>query len=89
MGFGDLKSDSGLKALDAYLLTRSYVEGFQPSQADVVVFEAVGKKPATDYHNLLRWYNHIDSYGDEKKLFPGEKKPVEHYGSPGRSLLIK
>ena len=43
---------------------RSYV----PSQGDVAVFEAVGKPPATEFVNALRWYNHIKSYSDDEKL---------------------
>ncbi|KAA0200333.1 Integrin linked protein kinase [Fasciolopsis buskii] len=81
MGFGDLKTESGLKALDDYLLTRSYIEGFQPSQADVVVYKSLGHKPAAKYHNALRWYNHIDSFGAEKDSFSGQQMPVEHYGA--------
>ncbi|TPP59648.1 Eukaryotic translation elongation factor 1 beta 2 [Fasciola gigantica] len=81
MGFGDLGTDSGIKALDDYLLSRSYIEGFQPSQADVVVYQSVGKKPSAKYHNAVRWYNHIDSFGNERDSFPGQPKPVEQFGS--------
>ena len=28
MGFGDLKSESGIKALNEYLAKRSYIEGY-------------------------------------------------------------
>ena len=53
---------------------------FQPSQSDVVVFEALGNAPSADLAHALRWYNHILSYGDEKSSFGGEKKPLSAYG---------
>ncbi|XP_049855935.1 elongation factor 1-beta' [Schistocerca gregaria] len=75
MVVGDLKTTDGVKSLDAYLADRSYVDGFQPTQADVCVFETLGKPPSADTPHALRWYNHIKSYGADSKKFPGEKKP--------------
>ncbi|KAL3312689.1 Elongation factor 1-beta [Cichlidogyrus casuarinus] len=63
MNFGDLSKDSGLKALNDYLLTRSYIEGFKASQSDASAYKIVAKKPADKYVNVLRWYNHINSFG--------------------------
>ncbi|CAH8485309.1 unnamed protein product [Dicrocoelium dendriticum] len=76
----EFSSDSGLRSLDAYLLTRSYIEGYQPSQADCVVYRAVSKKPDAKYENALRWYNHIDSFGAAMESFPGQAKPLASYG---------
>lgn len=81
MGFGDLKTPAGLKALNEYLATRSYIEGYTPSKADKVVFEALGGAPGADYVNALRWYNHILSYGGERNSFPGQEKTLTAYGS--------
>ncbi|KAA3671113.1 elongation factor 1-beta [Paragonimus westermani] len=81
MGFGDLRSAAGLGALDGFLLSRSYIEGYQPSQADVVVFQCVGERPSDKFENVLRWYKHIESFGDERKAFPGEIKPADQYGT--------
>jgi len=79
--FSNLTSPAGLKALDEFLVDKSYIEGFEPSQADVSVFEAVGSAPdAEKYPNVARWYAHIASYGDKAKSFPGEKKPASAYG---------
>ncbi|TGZ62449.1 hypothetical protein CRM22_007433 [Opisthorchis felineus] len=89
MVFGDLNSDCGLSNLDAYLLTRSYVEGYQPSQADVVIYEAVNKKPSAKYENALRWYTHIESFGDERQSFPGQKKSIDQYGSSTSEVSTK
>merc|ERR1712168_1334142 len=71
--FGDLKSDSGVKALNDFLAERSYIDGFVPSQTDVSEFEAMGKAPAASFAHALRWYTHIASFGAAKASFPGVK----------------
>ncbi|KAM7375624.1 hypothetical protein PAMA_014638 [Pampus argenteus] len=83
MGFGDLKSASGLKVLNGFLSDRSYIEGYVPSQADVAVFEAISAQPSADLCHALRWYNHIRSYQSEKSSLPGVKKPLGQYGPAG------
>jgi len=82
MGFGDLHSAAGLKALDDFLADKSYIEGFQPSQADTAVYEALGGAPSGDLVNALRWYKHITSYSDRKAL-PGVKQHLDAYGHAG------
>ncbi|XP_017887283.1 elongation factor 1-beta' [Ceratina calcarata] len=72
MAIGDLKTDKGIKDLNTYLADRSYIEGWNPTQADVVVLEALGKTPTSSNPHVLRWYNHIKSY--DLKTLPGEKK---------------
>ncbi|XP_015600320.1 elongation factor 1-beta' [Cephus cinctus] len=79
MAISDLKTDKGVKDLNAYLAERSYVEGWQPSQADVAVLEALGKAPSAANPHVLRWYNHIKSY--DLKVLPGEKKAPSILGS--------
>ncbi|XP_047432290.1 elongation factor 1-beta isoform X1 [Mugil cephalus] len=83
MGFGDLKSASGLKVLNDFLSDRSYIEGFVPSQADVAVFEAISAPPPSDLCHALRWFNHIKSYQSQKTSLPGVKKPLGQYGPAG------
>merc|ERR1712025_428649 len=80
MGFGDLKSDGGLKALNDYLSDKSYIEGFQPSAADSVVFKNISSAPKSQFTHALRWYNHIKSYGKDTSAFPGVPKAVTEYG---------
>ncbi|XP_036275194.1 elongation factor 1-beta-like [Pipistrellus kuhlii] len=80
MGFGDLKSASGLQVLNSYLADRSYIEGYVPSQADVAVFEAVSGPPPADLCHALRWYNHSKSYEKEKVSLPRVKKALGKYG---------
>ncbi|KAK7109598.1 elongation factor 1-beta-like [Littorina saxatilis] len=78
MGFGDLKSDAGLKALNDFLADRSYIEGYTASQADSVVFAALSSAPKASFPHALRWYNHIKSM--DRSALPGVKKPLDSYG---------
>ncbi|XP_033762893.1 elongation factor 1-beta-like [Pecten maximus] len=86
MGFGDLKSRAGQQALDTFVSDKSYIEGFQPSQADVVVFSSLSQAPPADLPHALRWFSHIKSYSDsERKGFGGQKKDLAKYGPAGDS----
>ncbi|WKA07919.1 hypothetical protein VitviT2T_025689 [Vitis vinifera] len=59
--FYGVNSGSGLKKLDEYLLTRSYISGYQASKDDITVHAALSKAPSSEYVNVSRWYNHIES----------------------------
>ncbi|XP_054810188.1 elongation factor 1-delta 1-like isoform X2 [Prosopis cineraria] len=59
--FVDVNSASGLKKLDEYLLTRSYITGYQASKDDITVYAALSKAPSAEYVNASRWYKHIDA----------------------------
>uniref|UniRef100_A0A5B7C9T6 Putative elongation factor 1-delta 1 n=1 Tax=Davidia involucrata TaxID=16924 RepID=A0A5B7C9T6_DAVIN len=59
--FYDLCSQSGLKKLDEYLLTRSYITGYQASKDDIIVHAALSKPPPSEYVNVSRWYHHIEA----------------------------
>jgi len=63
-----------------YLLSAFVFCRFQASQADVIVFESLAKPPSAATPHLLRWYNHINSFGDERKTLPGEKKVPAAFG---------
>ncbi|CED85213.1 elongation factor 1 beta delta chain [Phaffia rhodozyma] len=64
---------SDIKQLEEHLATRSYVDGYAPSQSDVGVFAAVGSAPsAAEYPHTARWYNHIKSWEAEHKDLPGD-----------------
>lgn len=75
MSFGDLKSASGLAALNEFLSTRSYIEGYKPSQADVSV--AVQISLAFDgakYAHVNRWLQHILAFPScVRDHWPGKK----------------
>lgn len=84
MTVADLKTAAGVKELDGFLADRSYIEGYQPSQADVTVFNGLGKAPAADTPNALRWYNHIKSYNaSEQKAFPNKQAPATFTSGAG------
>lgn len=81
MGFGDLKSRAGQQLLNSYLESRSYIEGYAPSQADNVIFEALGQAPPGDLFHAVRFFNHIGSYSEaERKAFQGTRKSADQYG---------
>ena len=68
---------SSLQDLDSYLGDQSYIIGFSPSQADLEVIKLITEKPKADTPNVLRWYNHIQSFGSASTNFPksaAEKK---------------
>ncbi|CAG9773692.1 unnamed protein product [Ceutorhynchus assimilis] len=70
MAFGDLKTDKGVNELNKFLEDKSYIKGFQPSQADVDALNQLAKAPAVGQPHALRWYNHIKSFSaDELKNF--------------------
>jgi len=71
MAFTD-SSPAGLKKLNEHLKSRSYIEGYAPTQADTGAFDAIKSAPsAKDLAHVARWYNHIKSFGDIRKQFPG------------------
>lgn len=57
--FHDINSAAGLKKLDQYLVTRSYITGYQASKDDITVHAALSKPPSSEFVNASRWYNHI------------------------------
>ncbi|KAL6129794.1 hypothetical protein ACLB2K_073143 [Fragaria x ananassa] len=59
VAFHDINSAAGLKKLDQYLLTRSYITGYQASKDDITVHAALSEPPSSEYVNASRWYNHI------------------------------
>lgn len=61
---------NNFESLDKYLSEYSYIAGFEPSDADNTLFEMLGNKSFKSYCNILRWYNHINSFGGERKHFP-------------------
>ncbi|KAK0136729.1 Cysteine--tRNA ligase, cytoplasmic [Merluccius polli] len=46
-------------ALNEYLISRSYLAGFSPSQADQEAFGLLHRPPAPRHVHALRWYRHI------------------------------
>jgi len=78
MAFGDLKSDKGVAALDKFLEDKSYISGFEPTQADIETLQGLAKAPAVTHSHALRWYNHIKSFSDaERKKFARGASPLK------------
>ncbi|KAJ6676503.1 RIPENING REGULATED PROTEIN DDTFR10-LIKE [Salix viminalis] len=59
--FHDLTSAAGLKKLDDFLLSRSYISGYQASKDDLTVYSALSSAPSAEYVNVSRWFSHIDA----------------------------
>ncbi|EPX70848.1 translation elongation factor EF-1 beta subunit [Schizosaccharomyces octosporus yFS286] len=79
MGFTNLTSDAGLKQLNDYLTDKSFIEGHSASQADAVVFKAVGSAPdAEKFPNAARWYKQIATH--DVATLPGTAKELSAYG---------
>lgn len=79
---GDVNSDAGLKVVNSFLESRSFVEGYTASQSDVVLVGAFTKAPdASKYPHVRRWYNNISSYNEsERAKLPGVKKTLGDFG---------
>uniref|UniRef100_A0A914W3Z2 Elongation factor 1-beta n=1 Tax=Plectus sambesii TaxID=2011161 RepID=A0A914W3Z2_9BILA len=72
--FKDVKSESGLSALNDYLANNAYVGGFSPSSCDSSVFDSVGSAPCEKKHpHVARWYKNITSFNkNERSEWPKE-----------------
>jgi elongation factor 1-beta len=57
----NVNSEAGLKKLNDYLLSRSYITGYQASKDDMAVYAEFELPPPSKYTNVVRWYNHIDA----------------------------
>eukprot|EP00823_Brevimastigomonas_motovehiculus_P001170 TRINITY_DN11696_c0_g1_i1.p1 TRINITY_DN11696_c0_g1~~TRINITY_DN11696_c0_g1_i1.p1 ORF type:complete len:245 (-),score=88.93 TRINITY_DN11696_c0_g1_i1:130-864(-) len=57
-------TEDGLVALNTLLLSKSYVEGWKPTQLDAAVHDkiAASRVDAVKYPHLARWYTHISSF---------------------------
>lgn len=76
----DAASPAGLADLDVFIRGRSYVVGFSATQADVELFNAIGKAPdAAKFPNLARFYNHIASFAADARA----KWPAAFSGKAG------
>ncbi|KFU94342.1 Cysteine--tRNA ligase, cytoplasmic, partial [Chaetura pelagica] len=58
------EEEARVKALNEYLSTRSYIQGFTFSHADVEVFRKFSGPPVDQYIHVVRWYRHIEAIYD-------------------------
>ncbi|KAG2078453.1 hypothetical protein BDR04DRAFT_1112650 [Suillus decipiens] len=68
-----------LDALEQHLTTRSYIEGYTPSQADVHVYNLLTAPVPSKYPHSARWYSHIKSYAAEHATLPGSSTAGEAF----------
>ncbi|XP_045476085.1 elongation factor 1-beta'-like [Harmonia axyridis] len=66
MAFTSLKNDKELKAFNTFLENKSYVSGYSVSKADFDTLKLLAKAPEASYAHVLRWYNHIKSFEEDK-----------------------
>jgi len=79
MSFGDLRTDAGLSKLNSHLATRSYVEGFKPTQVDAQTFAScLAVVDDAKYVHVYRWHKHIGAFTPcARNSWPGDKKKVD------------
>lgn len=70
MNLKDLNSLSTLEKLNEYFMDHSYISGYSATQADTKAFEALSYTPPINLLHCLRWYIHIQSFGEQRKYFP-------------------
>ncbi|KAK4786330.1 hypothetical protein SAY86_003019 [Trapa natans] len=76
--FSDLYADSGLKALEEFLSSKTYISGDQLTKDDIKVFVAVVADPGSSFPNVSRWYNCVSSHLATR--FPGKAAGVNFGG---------
>ncbi|KAJ7353133.1 hypothetical protein DFH08DRAFT_934179 [Mycena albidolilacea] len=71
---------ANLTKLEQHLASRSYVEGYTASQADVEVFKAISSAPSAESNpHVARWYTHIKSYTSEFASLAGSSTAGEAF----------
>jgi len=81
MEIPDLQSEEGEKFLDNFLKDKSYIAGYEPSKADILVWEKIKKCPSDKYDNLHRWFIQISSFdSNEKKVLPSSDLELKFAG---------
>ncbi|XP_066347140.1 elongation factor 1-delta 2-like [Miscanthus floridulus] len=61
VALSNVNSEAVLQKLNDYVLTRSYMTGYQASKDDMAVFTALTSAPPSSYVNVTRWYDHISA----------------------------
>ena len=74
MEFPDLSQEAGVHFLDDYLLSHSYISGFEASANDLLVLNALkGKEPDDSLKNARRWFRHVQFFAGKKLPESDEK----------------
>ncbi|CAH1762718.1 16649_t:CDS:2 [Entrophospora sp. SA101] len=91
MGLTQLDNDTGLSALNTFLEDKSYIEGYEPSQADASVYEALKSKTPNSktYPHAARWYKHVSSYSSSFNSLPAERQKAANLAEYQRKKANK
>lgn len=76
----NLKDVDFLEKMNNYLMKYSYFGGYSASQLDCRAYDALQSSPSNCFPHILRWYNHISTFGELRKNFP----QVRQYCHPAR-----
>ncbi|KAJ6812907.1 elongation factor 1-delta-like [Iris pallida] len=76
-----VNSAAGLNKLNDYLLSRSYISGYQASKDDITVHAAISSTPSSEYVNVSRWYSHIDALMKFSGVSEGKGVTIEGFFS--------
>jgi len=75
---GDTSVNTLTHQLDELLLDQAYLTGFTPTSLDLEVVSNLSSRPSPSLPNLLRWYNHLESFtAAEKNSFSNTTTKVE------------
>ena len=76
------KALTDVAALDAHMLTASYIEGVTPTQKDISVFKAIAE-PGASFPHAQRWYTHIATFSATKiATLPGSFETLASSAAP-------
>lgn len=68
--------NKSLVALNAYLSEHSYICGFQPTQADNILYNIMQNENISGLCFVSRWFQHISSFGVGRNQFPSAEASV-------------
>jgi len=84
----EINTPQGLAELNTFLASKSYIDGYKPSQADVSVYRVLTPESADDEKlpHLGRWYSHIASFSKcQRKAWSGDELKVKSASGGGSS----
>lgn len=76
--------------LNEWTRTRSYIDGYTPSQADVKTFQALKARPEpARFPYAHRWYKHIATFTPEFSSLPGDQsQEYTVYGPRSKTVPV-
>jgi len=78
MAFEYKNNESGFADFNKFIASRSYVDGYLPSQSDVSIFKQISNINSVDsnkYPHFIRWFHHINGFTpSQRSRFHGAVK---------------